>query len=112
MSGREEFERARERLNALVSQEANLPINRFFALDSQVYEDGALPRKTKELLGLVAALVLRCDDCTSYHIIQAKDLGVTKEEVVEALGVGLVAGGFFVIPRLRRTFLLVSELWS
>jgi len=110
MSRKEEFER--ERLNALVSQEANLPINRFFALNSQVYEDGAPPKKTKELLGLVASLVLRCDDCISSHLVQAKDLGVTKEEVVEALGVGLVAGGFFVIPRLRRAFLLVSELWS
>jgi len=56
--------------------------------------------------------MLRCDDCTSYHIIQAKDLGVTKEEVVEALGVGLVAGGSIVIPHLRRAFLLVSELWG
>ena len=110
MSRKEEFER--ERRDALVSQEANLPINRFFALDSLVYEDGALPRKTKELLGLVASLVLRCDDCISYHLIQAKDLGVTKEEVVEALGVGLVVGGSIVIPHLRWAFLLVSELWG
>jgi len=110
MSRKEEFER--EQLNALVFQEANLPINCFFALDSQVYEDGALPRKTRELVGLVAFLMLRCDDCTSYHIIQAKDLGVTKEEVVEALGVGLVVGGSIVIPHLRRAFLLVSKLWG
>ena len=112
MGKREEFEREREHLNALVLGEANLPIKRFFALDSQVYEDGALPRKTKELLGLVASLVLRCDDCVSYHLIQAKEQGATKEEVVEALAVGLVVGGSIVIPHLRRAFLLVSELWG
>lgn len=112
MGKREEFERERERLNALVSNEANLPIKRFFALDSQVYEDGALPRKTKELLGLVASLVLRCDDCVSYHLIQAKEQGVTKEEVVEALSVALVVGGSIVIPHLRRAFALLSELWG
>lgn len=112
MGKREEFERERELLNALVLNEANLPIKRFFALDSQIYEDGALPRKTKELLGLVASLVLRCDDCVSYHLIQAKEQGVPKEEVVAALSVGLVVGGSIVIPHLRRAFAFLSELWG
>ncbi|MCS7217270.1 MAG: carboxymuconolactone decarboxylase family protein [Candidatus Bipolaricaulota bacterium] len=112
MSRRETFERERARLNAIVLREANLPIKRFFALDSDVYADGALPRRTKELLGLVASLVLRCDDCISYHLIQAKEAGVTKAEVVEALAVGLVVGGSIVIPHLRRACEWVEELWG
>ncbi len=112
MGLREEFERRREQLNALVFKEANLPIKRLFALDSDVYADGALPRKTKELLGLVASLVLRCDDCVYYHLIQAKENGVRKEEAVEALAVALVVGGSIVIPHLRRAFALLKELWG
>ncbi|HAF71231.1 MAG: Alkylhydroperoxidase AhpD family core domain protein [Acetothermia bacterium 64_32] len=112
MSRREDFERRRRELNALVLRGANLPIKRFFALDSDVYGEGALSRRTKELLGLVASLVLRCDDCVSYHLIQAKENGVSREEVVEALAVGLVVGGSIVIPHLRRAFELVSELWG
>lgn len=112
MGRREEFEQERERLNALVLREANLPIKRFFALDADVYADGALPRRTKELLGLVASLVLRCDDCVSYHLIQAKESGVRKEEVVEALAVALVVGGSIVIPHVRRAFALLEELWK
>lgn len=112
MGRREDFERERERLNELLLREANLPIKRFFALDSDVYAEGALPRKTKELLGLVASLVLRCDDCVSYHLIQATETGVTKEEVVEALAVGLVVGGSIVIPHLRRAFQLLMELYG
>lgn len=112
MGRREEFEHAREQLNARVLREGNLAVKRFFALDADVYGEGALPRRTKELLGLVASLVLRCDDCVSYHLIQAKDKGVRKEEVVEALAVGLVVGGSIVIPHLRRAFALVGELWG
>ncbi len=112
MARKEQFEHERERLNHLVLGEANLTIKRFWALDSDVYADGALPRRTKELLGLVASLVLRCDDCVAYHLIQAKACGVTKEEVVEALAVGLVVGGSIVIPHLRRAFELMVELWG
>lgn len=89
---------------------ANLPIKRFFALVSDVYADGALPRRTKELLGLVASLVLCCDDCVTYHLIQAKEMGVKEEEAMEALAVGLVVGGSIVIPHLRRAFALMEEL--
>ncbi len=112
MGRREEFVRERERLNRLLLREANLPMKQFLALDSDVYADGALPRRTKELLGLVASLVLRCDDCISYHIVQAREAGLSKDEVVEALAVGLVVGGSIVIPHLRRAFELVDELWS
>ena len=109
---REKFERERERLNQLLLRDANLPIKRFLALDSDAYADGALPRRTKELLGLVASLVLRCDDCISYHLIQAKEAELSKDEVVEALAVGLVVGGSIIIPHLRRAFELVEELWD
>src|SRR2546426_305270 len=79
----------------------NLGIKRFFNLDTQVYNDGALPRKTKELLGLVASLVLRCDDCVTYHIIQCVETKVTDEEFFEAFNVGLIVGGSITIPHLR-----------
>ena len=98
----EEWEQERERLNEIVLGADNLNIKRFFSLDHQAYVEGALPAKTKELLGLVASLVLRCDDCVTYHIIRAHDEGVTRDEMVEALNVGLVVGGSIVIPHLRR----------
>jgi AhpD family alkylhydroperoxidase len=81
---------------------ADLTIKRFYGLDSQAYREGALPQKTKEMLGLVASLVLRCDDCIQYHIIRCVEEGVTTDEVVEALGIGLVVGGSITIPHLRR----------
>jgi AhpD family alkylhydroperoxidase len=79
-----------------------LVTRRFFNLDGKAYEDGALPAKTKELMGLVASMVLRCDDCVAYHIDQCVRLGVTDEEMWEAFDVGLVVGGSIVIPHLRR----------
>ncbi len=112
MGRREKFEEERANLNELVLRRANLAIKRFFALDSDVYADGALPRRTKELLGLVASLVLRCDDCISYHLIQAREAGLRREEVLEALAVGLVVGGSIVIPHLRRAFALLEELFG
>ncbi len=75
---------------------------RFFRLDGQTYEPGALPAKTKELLGLVASAVLRCDDCVAYHIDQCLKVGVSDEELWEALDVALIVGGSIVIPHLRR----------
>ncbi|HWQ29163.1 MAG TPA: carboxymuconolactone decarboxylase family protein [Dehalococcoidia bacterium] len=79
-----------------------LVTRRFFSLDGQAYRDGALPAKTKELLGLVASTVLRCDDCIAYHIDQCVKAGVTDEELWEAFDVALVVGGSIVIPHLRR----------
>jgi AhpD family alkylhydroperoxidase len=96
------FEEERSRLNEIVSSSGHLGIKRFCALDEQAYHAGALPAKVKELLGLVASLVLRCDDCVTYHLIKCKDEGVTDEEFYEAFNVALIAGGSIVIPHLRR----------
>ena len=98
----EEFRRFRERMNERILSADNLEIKRFFALDTRTYEAGALPVKTKELLGLVASLVLRCDDCITYHVIRCKEEGVTDDQFLEAFNVGLVVGGSIVIPHLRR----------
>ena len=98
----EAFRQFRERMNAEILGENNLVVNRFFALDGRAYEAGALDVKTKELLGLVASLVLRCDDCVTYHLVRCKEEGVTDPEFLEALNVGLIVGGSIVIPHLRR----------
>ena len=97
-----EFTEEREALNELVLAKANLEIKRFFSLDSQTYRDGELPAKTKEMLGLVASLVLRCDDCIAYHVGRCREQGVSDGELQEVLAVGLVVGGSIVIPHLRR----------
>ncbi len=96
-----QFKAYREKMNQKILKSGGLAINRFFNLDTHAYDDGALPRKTKELLGLVSSLVLRCDDCVSYHIIQCVDVGVSDAEVYEAFNVGLIVGGSIVIPHLR-----------
>jgi len=105
-----EFRAFRERMNDVILGAGNLTINRFFALDGRVYEAGALGVKTKELLGLVASLVLRCDDCVTYHVVRCKEEGVTNEEMLEAFAVGLVVGGSIVIPHLRRAMDRLEEL--
>jgi AhpD family alkylhydroperoxidase len=106
----ERFRAEREELNEIVMQYAGLDIKRFYSLDSQVYRDGSLPKETKELLGLVASLVLRCDDCIKYHIIRCDEEGVTSEELVEALAIALVVGGSITIPHLRRALQAWDEL--
>jgi len=108
MSIIEEFQSERERLNEIVMKYAGLEIKRYYSLDTQAYRDGALPAKTKELLGLVASLVLRCDDCIKYHVIQCFEVGYTDAEFQEAINVGLVVGGSIVIPHMRRAF----EVWD
>ena len=97
-----EFAEFRKRMNERILAEPNQVIRRFFALDTQTYAPGALDVKTKELCGLTASMVLRCDDCISYHVAQCKDAGVSREEMFEAFSVGLVVGGSIVIPHLRR----------
>lgn len=92
----------RQRMNDRILAEPNQVVRRFFALDTQTYQSGALDVKTKELCGLVASLVLRCDDCISYHVAQCRDAGVSRDELFEAFSVGLVVGGSIVIPHLRR----------
>ena len=89
-------------MNERILAEDNQVVRRFFALDTQTYKDGALPVKTKELLGLVASLVLRCDDCVTYHIVRCREEGVTRDEFFETFNVALVVGGSITIPHLRR----------
>ena len=110
MGRREHFFAERERLTALTLRRANLVTKRFFALDGAAYGDAALPRVTKELLGLVASLVLRCDDCITYHVVGAWEAGATGEQLMEAMSVALVVGGSIVIPHLRRAAALLDEL--
>jgi len=98
----EKFRLHRERLNARILSAGNLGIKRFFALDSRAYENGALNSKVKELLGLVASTVLRCDDCITYHVIQCVQEGISEDEFLEALNVALIVGGSITIPHVRR----------
>ena len=105
-----EFAEFRKRMNERILAEPNQVIRRFFALDTQTYAPGALDVKTKELCGLTASMVLRCDDCISYHVAQCKDAGVSREEMFEAFSVGLVVGGSIVIPHLRRAVDFLDRL--
>lgn len=105
-----EFREFRERMNERILGEGNLVVNRFFALDGKTYEAGALDVKTKELLGLVASAVLRCDDCITYHLARCREEGVTRAEIFETLSVGLVVGGSIVIPHFRRAVARWDEL--
>ena len=107
-----EFSAFRERMNERILAENNQVVRRFFALDTQTYKDGALDMKTKEMLGLVASMVLRCDDCISYHVAQCKQAGVQRDEFFEVFSVGLVVGGSIVIPHLRRAVELLDQLES
>lgn len=102
MSSRlDEFESYRAKMNARIAETDHLGIKRFFNLDTNAYHDGALTGKTKELLGLTASMVLRCNDCIDYHILQCVEAGWSDEELYEAFNVALVVGGSIVIPHLR-----------
>jgi len=105
-----EFTAYRQKLNQKILEQGNLEIKRFFALDGQVYQNGALTAQTKELLGLAASLVLRCDDCIAYHLIQAKDAGAGRAEIFETFSIALLVGGSIVIPHLRRAVDFLEEL--
>ena len=106
----EAFRHFREKMNAAILAADNLTVKRFFALDERAYEDGALPARTKELLGLVASLVLRCDDCITYHLVRSREEGVTDPELYDAFSVALVVGGSIVVPHLRRAVARLEEL--
>ena len=111
MSGRlKAFREFREKMNKRILEQQNLNINRFFTLDGKAYDDGALDARTKEIAGLSASLVLRCDDCIAYHVIRCMELGVKRDELFEVLNVGLIVGGSIVIPHLRRAVELMDEL--
>lgn len=103
-----EFNDYRSRMNEKILEDNNKIIKRIFNLDTNAYQPGALDENTKELLGLVASAVLRCDDCVKYHLETSYKLGITKEQVSEALGIATLVGGTIVIPHLRRAF----EFWE
>lgn len=107
----QQFVSFRQRMNERILGIDNQVTKRFFALDRQCYGgDGHLDVRTKELLGLVASLVLRCDDCVSYHLAQCRQAGLSFEEIYEAMSVGLVVGGSIVIPHLRRAVDFLDQL--
>ena len=105
-----DFNEFRSRMNDLILGAGNVTINRFFALDNRAYEAGALGVKTKEMLGLVSSMVLRCDDCITYHIERCRQEGTTREEFLEVFSIALVVGGSIVIPHLRRAMARLEEL--
>lgn len=104
----EEFNDYRAKMNDKILADNNKIIKRIFNLDTNAYQAGALDVKTKELLGLVASAVLRCDDCIRYHLENSYKAGLSKEEVVEALSIATLVGGTIVIPHLRRAY----EYWE
>jgi AhpD family alkylhydroperoxidase len=104
----EEFNAYRSKMNDVIIEDNNKVIKRIFNLDTNAYTPGKLDKKTKELLGLVASTVLRCDDCVKYHLEASHKEGLTKEEVIEALSIATLVGGTIVIPHLRRAY----EYWD
>jgi len=110
MSDIDEFIATRRDANAAVLAQGHLGIQRFFALDDAAYRDGALPARTKELLGLASSLVLRCNECVDYHLIRCVQAGWSTEEIVDALNVGLVVGGSIVIPHLRHAVATLADV--
>ena len=97
----EEFRKKRSEMNDKILDLNHLGVKRFFNLDSNTYREGALSGETKELLGLVASAVLRCNDCIDYHLEQCAKSGFTKDEIIDAMNVALVVGGSIVIPHMR-----------
>jgi AhpD family alkylhydroperoxidase len=110
MSKVEEYNTYRSKMNEKLLSSSNLDIKRFFNLDSSVYKAGALDVKTKELLGLVASMVLRCDDCIKYHVQRCYEEKITKDELMEAFSIALLVGGSITIPHTRRALEFWEEL--
>ncbi|MBK9271002.1 MAG: carboxymuconolactone decarboxylase family protein [Saprospiraceae bacterium] len=108
MSLKSEFDEYRSRMNDLILSQDNLALKRFFSLDHQMYQEGALDVKTKELLGLVASMVLRCDDCIKYHLGKSFELGVQTKEIYEVFSIANMVGGSICIPHTRRA----AEYWQ
>ncbi len=103
-----DFNDYRSKMNEKLLADNNKIVKRIFNLDTNAYVDGALDVKTKELLGLVASAVLRCDDCVKYHLETSYKIGVTKEEMMETMGIATLVGGTIVVPHLRRAY----EFWE
>ena len=104
------FQDFRKKMNDRILGSGNLEIKRFFALDKNAYKEGALSAETKELLGLVASLVLRCNDCVTYHLQRCVAVGLTDEQLFEAFNVGLVVGGSIIIPHLRKAVAILDDI--
>lgn len=104
----QEFNDYRARMNEVILGKNNKVINRLFNLDTNTYAEGALPVRTKEMLGLVASMVLRCDDCIKYHLGKCHDEGITTDEMYEIFAVANIVGGTIVIPHTRRA----AEYWE
>ena len=104
----QEFNDYRSKMNEVILGKQNKVINRLFNLDTNTYAEGALPTRTKEMLGLVASMVLRCDDCIKYHLIKCHEEGLTTEEIYEVFAVANIVGGTIVIPHTRRG----AEFWE
>ena len=105
-----DFNAYRQKMNDKIMASDNLVMKRFFNLDTNTYQDGALPAKTKEMLGLVVSMVLRCDDCIKYHLQKCHQLGLTTDELYEIFSVANIAGGSIVIPHTRRALEFWEEL--
>ena len=103
-----DFNSYRSQMNDVILAKDNLVLKRFWSLDNQAYADGALPTKTKELMGLVASMVLRCDDCIKYHLGKCHELNCSTEEVYEVFAIANLVGGSIVIPHTRRA----AEFWE
>jgi AhpD family alkylhydroperoxidase len=104
----EEFNEYREKMNEVILSKNNLVMKRLWNLDTNTYDEGALDKKTKEMLGLVASMVLRCDDCIKYHVGKCHELGVNTDELYEIFAVANIVGGTIVIPHTRRA----AEYWE
>ncbi len=104
------FEEYRSKMNERIISADHKVLNRFFSLDHQAYQEGALPLKTKELLGLVSSMVLRCDDCIKYHLGSCHQQGVTTEEILEVFAIANIVGGSICIPHTRRALEYWDEL--
>jgi AhpD family alkylhydroperoxidase len=103
-----DFNDYRSKMNEVILAKDNLVIKRLFNLDTQTYSEGALNVKTKEMLGLVASMVLRCDDCIKYHLEKCKEQGCSTEEIYEVFAIANIVGGTIVIPHTRRG----AEFWE
>jgi AhpD family alkylhydroperoxidase len=106
----DEFNAYRDRMNQKILEQDNKVIKRAYSIDKLTYRDGALSGKTKEMLGLVASMVLRCDDCIKYHILKCHQCGVTKDEFFEIFSIAIVVGGSIVIPDLRKSVEFLEDI--
>ena len=108
----EEFHQRRQQGNTLLNNTENKTIKRFLNLDTNVYSDGELSKKHKELLGLCASTVLRCNDCITYHLNQSQKAGASRKEIEESLAIALIVGGSITIPHLRYAEEILDELYE